>query len=172
MWKGWDLGFHSLIFGGESGVAAMNRRTFFIALTAASPLLGAATAAFGGSSPVFAENGVAIRGADAVAYFRGMGAVAGTVGERVRWRGAVWLFATPEHREMFERDPRRFAPRFGGYCAHTLAQGALGPADPRAFAIHDGRLYLLRSQRIKKVWLENIAENVALAQSNWPGALG
>ena len=149
----------------------MNRRTF-IALAAASPMLGGASAAFGGSSHIFAEHGVAIRGADTVAYFRGMGAVAGSVAERVRWRGAVWLFAKPEHRELFERDPRRFAPRFGGYCAYTLSQGKLGPADPRAFAIRDGRLYLVRSLEIREAWLANLPRNIARAESYWPEALG
>ncbi len=149
----------------------MHRRTF-VALAAALPALGLPRTAVGGTAHVNAEHGVAIRGADAVAYFRGLGPVAGSVAEQVRWRGAVWLFANPEHREAFERDPRRFAPRFGGYCAYTLSQGALGPVDPRAFNIHEGRLYLVRSLEIREIWLKNLAHNIRLAEKHWPAALG
>ena len=149
----------------------MNRRSF-IGMAASLPVLAGGSAALGGSSPVYTEVGIAIRGADAVAYFRGLGPVAGTVTERVRWRGAVWLFATPEHREAFERDPRRFAPRFGGYCAYTLSQGELAPADPHAFKIHEGRLYLVRSRAIRTVWLKNLTHNIRRAEQHWPSVLG
>jgi hypothetical protein len=149
----------------------MDRRRF-IGLAAALTTLGATRRALAGTAPVYAENGVAIRGADAVAYFRGMGPVAGTVAEHVRWRGAVWLFSTPEHREAFERDPRAFSPRFGGYCAYMLSQGELGATDPRAYLLRDDRLYLLTSPDIREVWMDNLEQNIKLAEDNWPKMLG
>jgi hypothetical protein len=149
----------------------MDRRRF-IASSAALLSLACTSPARAGQAHVFTENGVAIRGADAVAYFRGLGPVAGTISERVRWRGAVWLFATREHRDAFERDPRRFAPRFGGYCAYTLSQGALAPIDPRAYKVHRGRLYLLHSREKRTAWMRNLERNIKLAEENWPGALG
>ena len=148
----------------------MHRRTF-LELTLALPVLFAGTGAVAGHPPVYAENGIAIRGADSVAYFQGMGAVAGSISERVMWRGATWLFANRKHREMFEGDPRRFAPRFGGYCAYTLSQGILAPSDPRAYAVHGGRLYLLSSLKERKTWQENLAKNISLAERHWPAAL-
>ena len=148
----------------------MYRRNF-LELTLALPVVFAGTGAVAGHPPVYAENGIAIRGADPVAYFRGMGAVAGVISERVMWRGATWLFADREHREMFEGDPRRFAPRFGGYCAYTLSQGALAPSDPRAFALHANRLYLLSSLHERAAWREDLMQNIRLAERHWPAAL-
>ena len=148
----------------------MHRRNF-LELTLALPVLFAGTAAVAGHPPVYAENGIAIRGADPVAYFRGMGAVAGSISERVMWRGATWLFAARKHREMFEGDPRRFAPRFGGYCAYTLSQGSLAPSDPRAYALHGDRLYLLSSLQKRETWSKNLAQNIRVAGRHWPTAL-
>ncbi len=149
----------------------MHRRSF-INMALAVPLISFGERALAGRAPVFAENGIAIRGADPVAYFRGMGAVAGSISERVMWRGATWLFSSREHREMFEGDPRRFAPRFGGYCAYTLSQGALAPSDPRAYAVHSGRLYLMHSMTKREAWRQDHATNIKLAERHWPGALG
>jgi hypothetical protein len=148
----------------------MDRRSF-IALAASVTAFAWAPRAFAGHSPVFVENGIAIRGADTVAYFDEGGPVAGLVSERVRWRGAVWLFGSQEHREAFEWDPRRFAPRFGGYCAYTLSQGRLAATDPRAFAIHEGRLNLISSLEDREAWLKNLDQNIKLAELNWPSAL-
>lgn len=149
----------------------MNRRTF-VTLSAALPSLLCGTRAVAGYAPVNAENGIAIGGADTVAYFQGMGAVAGSISERVMWRGATWLFVSRQHREMFERDPKRFAPRFGGYCAYTLSQGSLAPGDPRAFALHQGRLYLIHSPSMMAAWKAELIQNIRLAETHWPAALG
>ena len=149
----------------------MKRRAFLRCAAASVPLAVLGRPAMAGRAPVFSEHGVAIRGADPVAYFKAKGAVAGTVRERVRWRGAVWLFASRENREAFERDPRRYAPCFGGYCAYTMSQGAVAETDPHAFAIHGGRLYLMRSPEVLAAWSEDVRHHVKLAESHWPAAL-
>lgn len=148
----------------------MNRRSF-LAAAAALPVFARARQSRAGSAPVFSEHGVAIRGADPVAYFQGRGPLAGTIAERVRWQGAVWLFATSANREAFERDPRRFAPRFGGYCAYTLSQGRLAPSDPAAFAIYRDRLYLLENDAKRRAWLQDPRSNIRKAEAHWPNAL-
>jgi hypothetical protein len=149
----------------------MNRRKLLLAAVGL-PLLLQPAMVSAGRAPVYAESGIAILGADPVAYFRGEGPVAGTVNERVMWRGAVWLFANRQNREAFERDPRHFAPRFGGYCAYTLSQGALAPTDPRAYKIHRGRLYLMTSLHARETWKKNLELNIKRAEKYWPIALG
>jgi hypothetical protein len=146
----------------------MPTRRYVILTTCSLPFLAAGGPARAKSEAVYAEDGIAIRGADAVAYFQGKGAVAGTVRERVRWHGAFWLFSSSANREAFEREPRRFAPRFGGYCAYTLSQGRLAASDPRAYALHGGRLYLMHSVADRKSWTENLDRNVRLAEAYWP----
>ncbi len=141
-------------------------------LTTASAFIAAPGIASAGPASVFTQEGIAIGGADPVAYFVGHSAVAGSATESVMWRGATWLFACRENREVFERDPRRYSPRFGGYCAYTLSQGKLAPTDPRAFAVLDGRLYLLDSLEIRDIWQRNLAQNIKLARMHWRDAFG
>jgi hypothetical protein len=35
----------------------------------------------------------------------------------VKWKDAKWRFASAEHRDFFEANPEKYAPRYGGYCA-------------------------------------------------------
>lgn len=150
----------------------MQTRRQIIRNAAAIPLVAAGLPAFAGPARVYAENGIAIRGADAVAYFLGEGAVAGSVRESVTWYGAHWLFSTPANREAFERDPRHYAPRFGGYCAYKLSQGRLEPSEPRAYAIHDGELFLMNSLPARTAWARNLLRNVKYAETYWPTLFG
>jgi YHS domain-containing protein len=61
------------------------------------------------------ERGVALKGYDAVAYFTEGRPVEGRDEFPASWGGATWLFASAEHRSVFEADPERYAPRYGGY---------------------------------------------------------
>lgn len=65
----------------------LNRRTL-IGLLAASPLL--ARPAFAATPGIFAEDGLAIRDTDPVAYFDENGPVAGNADHSLMWKGAEW----------------------------------------------------------------------------------
>lgn len=43
----------------------------------------------------------------------------GRSGAKLRWR-----FASGEHRDLFVKDPARYAPQYDGYCALGAADGA------------------------------------------------
>ena len=60
-------------------------------------------------------DGIAIKGYDPVAYFTMGRPVQGQEGLQYRWQGASWLFATREHLELFQQNPEKFAPQYGGY---------------------------------------------------------
>jgi hypothetical protein len=107
-------------------------------------LAGSLPAASGDMQPIAVDsNKVAIRGYDAVAYFTDDKAVQGTSAYEYVWEGAKWRFASAEHRAMFVADPYRYMPQFGGYCAAAMADGMRFPADPEAWIIVNGKLYIL-----------------------------
>jgi YHS domain-containing protein len=116
----------------------------------------------------FAEDGVAIRGTDPVAYFRAGRPVAGRAEFTHRWQGATWRFATEANRDAFAADPARCAPAYGGFCAWAVAEGYTAPIDPAAWRIVEGRLYLNYSRSIQRRWERDIAGNIAKADANWP----
>ena len=64
-------------------------------------------------APVFAEDGIAIRGTDPVAYFTEGRAVQGDAAIHADWMGARWQFASEEHRKLFLSDPETAFTKFG-----------------------------------------------------------
>lgn len=123
---------------------------------------------------------VAIEGYDPVAYFTDGRAVRGRAILQTEWRGARWYFSSPEHKRLFEADPERYAPAFGGYCA--MCVGATGEAatsgDPRVFLIFEDRLYLLQNEEMRDLWLKDVASHTRqaaetyarlLAAAGWSG---
>lgn len=121
---------------------------------------------------VYQEGGIAIDGSDVVAYFEGNGPVAGMASITHDWNGARWQFATEANRDAFAADPEAYAPVFGGYCAFAASRGYLAPTIPEAWTIHEGRLYLNASIRVRRRWLRDIDENIAAGLANWPAILG
>jgi YHS domain-containing protein len=66
--------------------------------------------------PVNADkNGVAIKGYDTVAYFTLNRPVKGDRRFAFTWNGATWLFSSKGHRELFVKNPQKYAPQYGGY---------------------------------------------------------
>ena len=86
--------------------------------------------------------GVAVKGYDVVAYFTKGAPVRGDEKIELVWRDVRWRFSNEQHRTLFEADPERYAPRYGGFCAGGVALGRTSPIDPEAFVIVEGKLYL------------------------------
>ncbi|MDI7864450.1 hypothetical protein MRS76_21175 [Rhizobiaceae bacterium n13] len=86
---------------------------------------------------------VAIKGYDPVAYFTVNEAIEGSPEYSYHWLGANWRFASAENRDLFKKDPARYAPQYGGYCADGVSFGTVTTnIDPKAWRIIDGKLYL------------------------------
>ena len=146
-------------------------RRAFLCMAASVPLSGLAQPAMAGAPPIYAWNGMALGGADPVAYFEGIGPMPGLTTEALQWDGALWLFASAENREAFERNPHAYAPQYGGYCAFAVSRGHVAPTDPEAWTIHAGKLYLNSSKLVRRVWRSAIERNVTLADRHWPEVL-
>jgi hypothetical protein len=117
------------------------------------------------------DDSVAIKGYDPVAYIMSGRAVLGSARFQHSWKDATWRFASKANRDRFSRDPERFAPQFGGYCAWAISRGYTADVDPEAFQVVDGRLYLIYSKSVQRRWEQDIPGNIAKAQANWPTVL-
>ncbi len=138
----------------------------FLAVALFLSLLTAPGAARSGG-PVNAVFGLAIGGYDSVAYFREDRARAGSARYRQVWNGVVWFFATPANRDAFAASPERYAPRYGGFSAHGVSNGALYGIDPYAFHIADGNLYLHANHYVKRLWAADLTASIAGADTHW-----
>ncbi|QNI04826.1 YHS domain protein [Halomonas sp. SH5A2] len=120
------------------------------------------------AEPVFAEDGIAIRGYDPVAYFTADKPVAGSSAHAFEWNGVTWHFANAEHRERFAAKPEMYAPAYGGYCAWAVAEkGELWSIDPHAWHIVDGTLYLNYSDAIQQRWEQDIPGFIKKGDERW-----
>jgi hypothetical protein len=112
-------------------------------------------------------NHVAIQGYDTVAYFTDHKAIKGSSAYELVWDDAKWQFASAPHRDMFTSNPDHYMPQFGGFCAGAMVGGHLVPADPEAWAIVDGKLYMTADKAFIDPWKANAAPNIKHANENW-----
>jgi YHS domain-containing protein len=90
---------------------------------------------------------VALKGYDVVSYFTESRASKGSAEIRHDWDGARYYFTSAKHKAAFVGDPDRYAPQFRSYCAVGIAAGKKVEADPTAWKIVNGRLYVFSSHK-------------------------
>lgn len=146
----------------SAGSSIRIRRTIFVATTSA--LFGAG--AWGGD--YFEKNGLALRGYDAVAYFKDNRPVQGSAEHVAEHKGSVFRFASKANRDTFAADPAKYAPQYGGFCAFGAAGGYKAATDPAAFSIVDGKLYLNYNREVQKQWSADVPGFVDKADRQWP----
>jgi hypothetical protein len=115
--------------------------------------------------------GVAVGGYDPVAYFTEGRAIKGSPAIKLQHAGVEWRFSSETNRSLFEADPMKFAPRYGGYCAWAASRGYTAKGDPKAWSIVDGKLYLNYNREVRETWQKDASGNIAKADANWPKVL-
>ncbi|HBE69371.1 MAG TPA: YHS domain-containing protein [Planctomycetaceae bacterium] len=113
---------------------------------------------------------VAIGGYDPVAYFANS-AKAGDPLHSFDYEGQTYYFATAENKQLFQEEPAKYAPLYGGYCATAASEGKLFGVDPTNFKItDDGKLALFyrgEGGDTLPQWNENEAERRLAADQHW-----
>ena len=131
-------------------------------------LMANAAVLFAQKSEVFNPSDKAIRGYDPVAYFTEGKAVKGNENLTYHWHDADWYFSSTQNLNSFSKNPDKYVPQYGGYCAYGLSEGHKAPTDPDAWTIVDGKLYLNYSKDVRTKWRENEKERIEKADKNWP----
>lgn len=116
---------------------------------------------------VNSATGEAINGYDPVGYFIEMKPVRGDAAYTFEWKGAPFLFASAENRDLFAADPEKYAPQYGGYCAYAMAQGAFATTAPEAWTVRSGKLYLNYSTGVRQLWQKDPEDFIAKADGYW-----
>ena len=142
----------------------MRLRSLFAAILLASLT---AVAALADEMTTFVKDAVAIRGADAVAYFTEGAYVTGTPEFTATYDDVTWLFSSAENRDLFTANPEKYVPQFGGHCAVGAARGRKVSSLPDRWRIVDGRLYLSYSPGLQKDFDKDPEGIIAKAKANW-----
>src|SRR3974390_1421330 len=117
------------------------------------------------------HGGVAIQGYDPVAFFTDNRPVKGNAQFQSEYRGAKYYFVPQEHKAPFEKEPGKYEPQFGGYCAYGASQGHKAPIKIEAWQIVDGRLLMQYDLDIKDKFNQDQLGNLRKADQNWPGVV-
>ncbi len=114
---------------------------------------------------------VAIKGYDTVAYFTQNRPVKGLDRFVTSWKGAKWKFSSQENLDQFLKEPEKFAPQYGGYCAYGVAKGNLVKIEPDQFKVVNGKLYLNYDDDVSDDWKKDIPGYVKTADKKFPELL-
>ena len=114
------------------------------------------------------KDGAAVLGYDAVAYFTDSKAVKGNPKFQSEYEGAKYFFASADHKSLFDANPAKYAPAYGGYCGYAASIDRLSTISPEWFQIIDGRLILQHNKKATDLFNRDKAGNIVKADKNWP----
>ena len=110
---------------------------------------------------------VMLKGHDVVAYFTQNRHMVGSAQHRSDYEGVTFRFASAEHKALFDANPQKYLPQFGGYCANGIAYAIPWGGDADTWKIIDGKLYIFGGQGSKDAFMVDPAANRALAERYW-----
>ena len=121
------------------------------------------------------EHKVVINGYDAVSYFTENKAVKGNVKYKVTFDNASFYFSGKENMALFKKNPMKYMPQYGGYCAFGMgAKNMKVPSNPETFEVVDGKLFLFfndvyegKPMNTKMMWDKNQEKTHQMADANW-----
>lgn len=117
-----------------------------------------------------AKKGIAIEGYDPVSYFTET-PKKGKESFSHAHQGVTYLFYNDENRQKFIKNPEKYAPEYGGWCAYAIGEtGKKVKVDPKTFKIKDGKLYLFYNfsgYNTLDDWNKNEEALLKSADANW-----
>ncbi len=117
------------------------------------------------------KKGVIVKGYDVVAYFNN-NAIKGSTEFSTKHKNVTFLFSSITNKQLFDANPEKYSPQYGGYCAYALgASGKKVSVNPETFEIRDGKLYLFYNKgktNTLKLWQKEGADDLQKkADLNW-----
>ena len=134
-------------------------------------LILSAISSFGASKRLLNldSSGVAIQGYDPVAFFTEHKPVKGVQQFHSEYNGAKYLFALADDKAAFDKEPAKYEPQFGGYCAYGASRGKTVPIKIEAWQIVNDRLLMQYDLDIKGEFNKDQQGTLKKADQNWPG---
>ena len=116
---------------------------------------------------VLSAKRVALRGYDPVSYFTSGQPEKGSADFASTFGDATYYFRNLEHLTMFNRAPDRYAPQYAGFCAGAIGVGVKVEADPNAWTISDGKLFVFFAKVDVPQSRDELTDVVAKADARW-----
>jgi YHS domain-containing protein len=131
----------------------------------------ALTSAFSQTTDYNTKKGFVAEGYDVVAYFND-DAIEGSKLYTTTFDGVKYKFSSQQNLDKFTKEPKKYIPQYGGYCAYAVAVNSKKVGiDPETYEIRDGKLYLFYNSwgnnTLKKWKKENVKGLQEKADLNW-----
>ncbi len=115
------------------------------------------------------ENGVAVSGYDVVTYFELDSAIVGNESLSTQYKGVTWYFSDSKNLVLFENNPEKYTPQYGGFCSWGMRYNGRYIADHKVFTVYENKLYFNQDRRVKRWWERKRDKNISKGDENWKG---
>ena len=127
--------------------------------------VGLATSAI--AAPNYATSTTGVQGYDLVSYQTSKRPLRGNGHYLSVHNDVTYMFSSRQNKAKFDRNPNKYLPAYGGYCAFGVSVSKKFVGDPEVWRIINGRLYLNLDENIQDQWLQDVPGRIKTANANW-----
>lgn len=118
------------------------------------------------------NSNIALEGYSPVSYLDLGLAQQGNKNYKSEYNKVAYYFTSAEQKATFDKNPAKYQPQYGGFCAFGTYAGAKFRVDPNKFIVKDGKYYLYLNNvelDAKQLWLaeNNHKKLKSVADKNW-----
>ena len=118
------------------------------------------------------NSNIALEGYSPVSYLDLSLAQLGTKSFKSEYKSIVYYFTSAEQKTTFDKNPTRYLPQYGGFCAFGAFAGAKFRVNPNKFIVKDGKYYLFLYNvelDAQQLWMaeKNHKKLQTTADKNW-----
>ncbi len=115
----------------------------------------------------YTNSAPAVQGYDVVSYQTGKRPLRGNGHFVAVYDNATYQFSSADNQKLFESNPEKYAPAYGGYCAFGASVGKKFIGDPEVWRVVNGKLYLNLDTTIQAQWLKDVPGRIKSADAKW-----
>ena len=110
---------------------------------------------------------VLMKGADVVTYFTKNAYTQGNPTLKSTYENVTFYFSSAENKALFDKDPAKYLPEYGGYCANGIVYSIPWGGDADTWRMFDGKLYIFGGAQSRDAFLLDVPKNRQLAEKYW-----
>ena len=162
-WNAWTSGRRrtTLLAGLLLATASLAGCGAMLAQNPSSPLKPVRATAVGDDASVMLD------GHDVVAYFTQGRHAKGTPQFKTVHQGVTFYFASAEHKALFDKEPAKYLPQYGGFCANGINYGIPWGGDADTWRVINGKLYIFGGAGSRAAFELDTPGNIVLADKYW-----
>lgn len=119
------------------------------------------------AAEVAGDSRVMLFGADVVAYITENAHVQGSPQFKSTFEEVDFHFANADNKALFDAEPTKYVPQYGGYCANGIMFGIPWGGNATDFRVVNGKTYIFGGQVSQAAFELEMEKNIALADNYW-----